>query len=262
MQRTSRLRVYPTEAIALKRQDFAEADRLITVLTPNYGKLRLLAKGVRRPTSRMAGHLEIFAHAHLMVARGRDLDIATQASTIEPFREVREDLVASSHAYHLGELIDAFLEDRDAHPEVFALFRDALAALAAGAVPPNLVARHFELNLLGAVGFRPQLTSCLSCSAEIAPQSNFYSTTMGGAYCPSCGPREVSALPIGVDTLKLLRYLQRSPVVENLAVRPAEPIERDVERLLRRQIEFVIERRLRAADFVKRVAEETARYPA
>src|SRR2546426_952619 len=173
-----------------------------------------------------------------MVARGRDLDIATQASTIEPFREVREDLIASSHAYHLGELIDVFLQDRDAHPEVFVLFRDALAALAAGVIPPSFVARHFELHLLGAVGFRPQLTSCLSCSAEIAPESNYYSTTMGGAYCPSCGPREVSALPIGVDTLKLLRYLQRNPTVESLAVRPADSIGREVERLLRRQIEF------------------------
>src|SRR5262245_36415544 len=148
MPLASRIRIYPTEGIALKRMDFGEADRLVTVLTPHYGKIRLLAKGVRRPTSRMAGHLELFAHVHLMVARGRELDIATQASTIEPFREVRESLIAASYAYHLGELIDSFLEDRDEHADVFDLLRHALAALGEEVVPPELVARHFELHLL------------------------------------------------------------------------------------------------------------------
>src|SRR5688572_30112212 len=127
-----RVRVYPTSAIALKRMDYGEADRIITVFTPEYGKFRLLAKGVRRSTSRMSGHLELFSHAHLMVAKGRDLDLATQASTVETFREVREDLVKTSQAYHMAELIDSLLEDRDVHTDLFYLFRDALAAMAEG----------------------------------------------------------------------------------------------------------------------------------
>jgi DNA repair protein RecO (recombination protein O) len=253
-----RERVYPSPAIALKRMDYGEADRIVTVLTPDYGKLRLMAKGVRRSTSRMAGHLELFSHAHLMIARGRDLDLATQASTIEPFRGVREDLVKASHAYHLGELVDALLEDRDAHRPVFVLLRDALAALEAGFPRAELVARHFELQVLGEVGFRPELGACLSCRAGIQPDRNRYSVPLGGVLCPSCGPGEVTAAPIAVDLLKLLRLLQRTPRVRELGVRVPDVVVKGAERLLQLQLEHVLERRLRAAEFVRRVAEDAA----
>lgn len=250
---TRRERVYGSEAIALKRMDYGEADRIITMLTPDHGKLRLMAKGVRRSTSRMAGHLELFSHAHIMIARGRELDLATQASTVEPFRGVREDLVKSSHAYHFGELVDAFLEDRDPHRDVFLLLRDALAALEAGALP-DLVARHFELRLLSEVGFRPELSACLRCREAIRPELNHYSVALGGVLCPPCGANEVTATPIGVDVLKLLRVLQRGGRIR--ALRVPDPTMRSAERLLRRQLEHVLERKLRAAEFVHRVAED------
>lgn len=253
-----RPRVYPTEAIPLKRMDFGEADRIVTVLTPYYGKLRLLAKGVRKTTSRMAGHLELFAHAHLMVARGRDLDLATQASTIEPFREVRDSLAKSSYAYHLAELVDAFLQDRDEHLEAFELLRSALAALAADHVAPELIARHFELHLLRIVGFQPQLTVCLSCEEPIRPEANRYSVARGGVFCPRCAEGEPSATPTPLDTLKMLRFLQRTPAAGQLDVRVPGVVLQDVEGLLRRQLEFVLERRLRAADFVHQVTQPAA----
>jgi DNA repair protein RecO (recombination protein O) len=234
----------------------------MTVLTPEHGKLRLLAKGVRRPMSRIAGHLELFAETHLMVARGRNLDIVTQASTIDAFREVREDLVATSNAFHMGELIDAFLEDRDPHPEVYHRFRNALAMLATHTVSADLVVLHFELHVLSEAGFRPQLTSCLGCGAPIAPEINRYSPSLGGVYCPRCGPTEVTAAPIAIDVLKLLRYLQRTPDIASVTLRPRTGLIREAERLLRRQLESVLERRLRAADFLKRVAEEAAGYSA
>src|SRR4051812_4484265 len=119
-----RARLLSTDAIPLKRMEYGEADRIITVLTPDRGKLRVLARGVRRSTSRMGGHLELFAHAHLVLARGRDLDTVTQASTVEPFRTVHEDMVAVSYAYHLAELVDSLLQDHDPHAEVFSLLRE------------------------------------------------------------------------------------------------------------------------------------------
>jgi len=242
--------------------DFGEADRIITVLTPGYGKLRCIAKGVRRSTSRMAGHLELFAHVHLMLARGRELDVVTQASTVAPFRELREDLLRCSHAYHLAELVDGFLQDRDENSAVFLLLAQALAALAGGATSPELVARHFEVQLLGAVGFRPELVACLGCSEAIAPGPNGYSASLGGVLCPACAPREESARPILTDTLKLLRLLQRTPSVADLRLTVAPATLRDVERLLRAHLEFVLERRLKAVEFVRHVAETVAGYGA
>jgi DNA repair protein RecO (recombination protein O) len=248
--------------IALKRMDYSEADRIITAFTPEYGKLRVLAKGVRKSTSRNAGHLELFAHAHAMLARGRELDLVTQASTIEPFRGVRESLVAASYAYHLGELVDGCLPDRDPHRDVFDLLRGALAALADESIAPQLVARHFELQLLTAIGFRPQLTTCLVCKAPIEPTANGFSVALGGIVCAACMRQEISAAPIATDTLKLLRHLQRLESVRSATIRVPEPVLHDAERVLRRQLEFVLERRLRATEFVRHVAENAASYSA
>ena len=91
-----RARVYRTEAIVLRRTDFGEADRLLTVYTPDRGKLRLIAKGARKPTSRKSGHVELFSRGQFLVAVGRELDIITQAETLEPFRPLRENLLRTT----------------------------------------------------------------------------------------------------------------------------------------------------------------------
>src|ERR671917_366457 len=85
-----RSRVYPTEAIVLRRSDFSEADRLLTLYTPRYGKRRVIAKGVRKTTSRLAGHIELFTRVQLLLAEGRNLDIVTQAQSIDGYRAFRE----------------------------------------------------------------------------------------------------------------------------------------------------------------------------
>lgn len=262
MRSTARTRVYSSEAIPLKRMDFGEADRIITLLTPGLGKIRVIARGVRRSTSRMAGHLELFSHAHLVLARGRELDVVTQASTVETFRALRENLAKSSQAYHLAELVDLFLQDRDEHRAVFLLLRAALEALAGFDVLPDLVARHFEVQLLGAVGFRPQLYSCLSCEAPIQAEANAYSVALGGVVCPGCAANEPSARPVATDTLKLLRFMQRTGSPADVGVAVPGATLRDAERLLREVLEFVLERRLRATEFVHQVAEASAGYRA
>src|SRR5579864_2914277 len=95
-------RVYRTEAIVLKGYDYGEADRILTLLTPHLGKLSAIAKGVRRTKSRMSGHVDLFTRSSLLIARGRQLDIITQADTLENFRPVRSDLWRSSPRHFAG----------------------------------------------------------------------------------------------------------------------------------------------------------------
>ncbi|MBI4630353.1 MAG: DNA repair protein RecO [Chloroflexi bacterium] len=89
----SRERTFRTEAIVLRRKDFGEADRILTLFTPELGKIRAVAKGIRKPASRKAGHLELYTRSRLLVAKGRDMDIVTQAETVESYRPLREDLL-------------------------------------------------------------------------------------------------------------------------------------------------------------------------
>src|SRR5215468_7426623 len=112
-----RERTYRTEAIVLRRKDIGEADRILTLFTPQLGKVRAVAKGIRKPRSRKAGHLELFTCTRLLLAVGRDLDIITQAEGIEPYRPLRDDLLRSAYGAYMVELLDRFTPEAEENPE-------------------------------------------------------------------------------------------------------------------------------------------------
>ena len=112
-------RNFRTPALVLRRQDFGEADRLLTLLTPQHGKLRAIAKGARKPAARKSGHVELFALVDMLLARGRELYIVVQAELQEPFLPLRENLVRSSYASYLAELMDRFAGEDDSNPAEF-----------------------------------------------------------------------------------------------------------------------------------------------
>lgn len=248
----ARPRTYRCDALVLKRHDFGEADRIVVLFTRQRGKLRAVAKGVRRTTSRLAGHLELFAHAELQLARGRDLDLITQADTRRAFRRLRENLTRTSHAYLVAELADALTEELAEQPELFDLLVQTFGALERTR-DPRLIVNHYQVLLLGIVGFRPSLGVCLLCREELRPGANMFSPFLGGALCPRCGPGEVSARPIASDVLKVLRNLQRTGPPGTVRLHLDEVLGREVDRILRELCERHMERRLRAPDLIARL---------
>lgn len=246
------VRVFTTEAIVLKRHNLGEADRIVTLYTPGEGKFRAVAKGVRRPASRLTGHLELFSLSLLQLARGRELDVVTQAESRAAFRNVRDDLTRTSQAYYALELVDRFTPDRLENRGVFDLLRELLEALDSPS-PPPLALHYFEVHALAALGFRPQLTQCVLCRATIAPGANYFSHPLGGVACPACGPSEPTAQAIPVDVLKLLRYLQRTPSLATIRLTVTESQRGGVEALLRAYTEAIVERRLRSGEFLDRL---------
>ena len=252
-----RPRTYRVEAIVLRRVDFGEADRVLVLLTRERGKIPVVAKGVRRMSSRMAGHLELFTQSELMLAKGANLDVVTQAETRNPFRAVREDLTKTSTAYLIVELADALTEEAMEHPELFDLLTATFRALGT-TDDPRLLAVHYQLRLLDVAGFRPVLMHCVICQADLAPGRNAFSAFLGGALCPRCGPGEPSARPIDTDVLKVLRNLQRTGLPGSAHFRVPEMAMREVERILRDLIERHTERRLRSPDLLARLRAEPA----
>src|ERR687892_2293074 len=176
-----RPRVYKTEAIVLRTMDLGEADRVLTVLTPRLGKLRVIAKGVRRPRSRIGGGLQPFSDVQLVLAVGRTFDVVTSSALEDPHLGLRNDLHSTAAAWYVVELADRFCEGAADSHEAFRLLAQALSALDAPAtvVTRELVARWYELHLLDAMGFRPELGLCLECGAMIEPEGNAYSPVAG-----------------------------------------------------------------------------------
>lgn len=250
-----RPRVYKTEAIVLRTMELGEADRVLSVLTPRLGKLRVIAKGVRRPRSRIGGGLQPFSDVQLVLAVGRTFDVVTSSALEDPHLGLRNDLHSTAAAWYVVELVDRFIEGAADSHEAFRLLAQALSALDAGdAVPREVVTRWFELHLLEAMGFRPELHRCLECGAGIEPDGNAFSPPGGGVVCPRCSHAAHGGRPVSTDALKVLRHLQRSPLVGVLGLRLAARLHREVERLLHATVSAVLERELRSRDFLEEVA--------
>ena len=236
----------------MRHSDWGEADRLLTLFSRERGKVRCIAKGVRRLRSRKAGHLEPFTHAALLLARGRDFWIVTQAETLDAYLPLREDLVRTGYAAYIIELIDRFTYDEGETKGLFALLVDTLRRVTA-AEDVFLAVRYFELRLLDFVGFRPELFRCVNCGEDIRPLDQFFSAQRGGALCPNCGPGVGGARPVSVETLKYLRHLQRSSYSEATRAHLTPTVQREMEALLQHYITFLLERGLNSPDFLNEV---------
>ncbi|MDQ3690113.1 MAG: DNA repair protein RecO [Chloroflexota bacterium] len=255
-----RPRVYKTEGIVLRSMNLGEADRVLTILTPRLGKLRVIAKGVRRTRSRIGGALEPFSDVQLVMAVGRTFDVVTSSSLEDPHLGLRNDLHSTAAAWYAVELTDRFCEGSADSHEAFRLLAQALSALDA---PPDQVTREtvvrwFELALLAAMGFRPELARCLECGAQIEPNDNAYSPVGGGIVCPQCSHSAHGVRTISADALKVLRHLQRSALVGVLRLRLTPVVHREVERLMHATVSAVLERELRSRHFFSEVAAREA----
>lgn len=150
------MRTYKTEGIILKRSNFGEADRLLTVFTKHYGKIRCRAPGIRRTISRKAPHLELFNLSTLFLVQGKNLDIVTEAQTINSFNGFRKDLPKVGIAYYLCELVDGLCPERQENREVFELLKKSLEILSCGGATLSKVAplnNDFANQLLWNLGF-------------------------------------------------------------------------------------------------------------
>lgn len=256
----TRERTFRGEAIVLRRTDFGEADRLLTLYTRDFGKIRAVAKGARKPQSRKTGHVELFMRSRFLFAEGRDLSIITQAELVEAYPALREDLTRTAYASYAGELLDKFTTDEDKHPEIYDLLAEALGWLAT-ADDLLLVARYYELQLLAYVGFRPQLFECLSCREAIQEQDQFFSAELGGLLCPKCQLTERQAKPVSAIAVKVLRYLQTRPWSTVHTLRLKRPLHRELETLLYFYLTYLLERHLKSVDFLYRLRREANLLP-
>ncbi|MEI7772446.1 MAG: DNA repair protein RecO [Chloroflexales bacterium] len=246
-----RERIYRTEAVILRRSDFAEADRLLLLATPA-GKRRVVAKGVRKTTSRIAGHIELFTYTSLLLAIGRNLDIITQSQVIDSFPRMRADIARLSRAYYIAELYDKFTEDGDESRPLFQLLADALAALDMS-VNPDLVLRSYELRLLLIVGYRPHLHHCAVCGELLTEEADRFSPQLGGVICPRERDADRRAMAMSGPAFRLLRYLQSQPLSAIEALHLSAPVRGEAESLLSAYLRHLLERDLTSITFLQDV---------
>jgi DNA repair protein RecO (recombination protein O) len=260
---SGRERIFRTEAVILRRQDLGEADRLVVAYSPDRGKLRLVAKGVRRLSSRKAGHLEPFSRTSLLIARGRELDIISQAEAVETYPTLQTDLERLGQASYVVELIDRFTLDEGGSRPAYALLLETLSRLAEGR-PAATVLRYYELRLLELMGYRPEFFRCVQCSSETRPEAQAFAPALGGVLCPRCDRGQAMTRPLSLEALKVLRHFQRSGFEVAAAPHLTAAVRQEVEGHLEAYLNHLLERKLNSPRFLRQVqvldgAVETSR---
>jgi DNA repair protein RecO (recombination protein O) len=246
-------RRYSTDAIVLSRFDYGEADRILTLITPAGGKLKAIAKGIRRPTSRIGGSLEPFAELTVLLARGRTFDVVTQVTVGHAWLNLRDNLESAATAWYLAELADRSLEERHAAEPVYSLLKRGYELLDAG-MAPGRVARWFEMHLADELGVRPEVDRCVECDRSLEVDGRFrWVPPLGGVLCDRCPGPPHDRTGLTLDALKLLKAYQRQDVEAIAGLRLAAGTEREVESAMRDFIRNVLERDARSLAFLDEI---------
>jgi DNA repair protein RecO (recombination protein O) len=201
---------YEVDALILKKRNYQEADRIVTIFGRGTGKETVRAKGVRRSTSKLAGHLETFSRTKLQVAEGKGFDLITQASLQEVFPHVRTDLDRVSEAFYVIELLDKVTPEGFKDSALFDFVIEFLRVLDGAHEKKLSLLRHgFEMKLLSDLGFRPQLATCVECGKKFTHDAFFDSNDGSFTHAEHTlkGTRGF-ALPLSV--LKVLNFMMHN----------------------------------------------------
>ncbi|MBP9675208.1 MAG: DNA repair protein RecO [Anaerolineaceae bacterium] len=240
------------DAVVLRHSDWGETDRLLVLYSKEQGKLRAIAKGLRKIQSRKAGHLEPFTRVTLMLAKGHDLWIVTQAEAIDLYQPIRENLQKMVHAAYVVELLDRFTYEEGQNWQLYKLLTETLERLSA--LEDDFVPlRFYETRLLSLLGYQPLLFECAACGDEIIAQSQYFSADMGGVLCPQCGARGQSSRPVSLEALRFLRHFQRSDFKQALRANPPQTIRQEIDALQYYYLTYLLERSLNTPEFLKQI---------
>ena len=249
-------RVYRCQGLTLRKAAIGEADLVVTVFTAQRGKLRAVAKGARRPTSKLVGHLEPLTLAWFAIARGRQLDIISQAQVLDSLPAVKEDLPIMARGLYIAELLDGFGPETSPSPGLYRLAGDVLRALP-GAADPETLLRYFEFHLLRLTGMMPELYQCVECGATIAPDAHRFSVNLGGVLCPGCAPPEAMVRPLSLRAMKVLRLLRRGALAETAALSLNPSLAAELKNILSGAVRYWLGKEIRSAHFLDRLQDES-----
>jgi DNA repair protein RecO (recombination protein O) len=230
--------LYRDTAVVLRTHKLGEADRVVVLLTRGHGKVRAVAKGVRRTGSKFGSRLEPGSHTHVQLHQGRgELDLVTQAETATAHPRTRADLSRLSRASSLLEAVEQLAPDREPVPRLFDMLVGGLRTIEER--NPPAVAAAFYLKLLAFDGVEPELSVCVECGEGGGPMR--WAVEAGGVRCRGCG----GGRPISDAALSVARSVFEGGL-NGVLDRPDDAVTHEVESLAASALEAHLERRLRS----------------
>ena len=247
-----RIRPIRTEAIVLRQRPLGDADRICVLFSPTRGRIEAVAKGARKPLSKMAGHVEPLTRGQFGLAQGRTLFVITDAQTLDAWPALHDDMDHMTEALVMAELVDRTTDVDVSAGSLYQLLRRSLDSLSDTASPPA-IRWWFTLRFLDQQGYRPELHECVRCRETVEPEGNGFSAEDGGVVCPRCRGSGVGQ-PLSSPVFRLLRYMRRSSCESTAQVRVNAEASAELERHLKASVEHALDSRLRSRSFAEDLA--------
>ena len=248
--------IFETKAVVIRHIPLGEADRLVTFFSQKFGKVRAIARGVRRYKSKMSGHLDILNLVTISIGKGKGIDVIIEVDTLNDHSKIKKDLKSIAMAVYLAELVESVSMEESPNEKLFSMFVSALTKL------PDLdehtsVLRYFEIKLLDDSGFGPELNNCLECFKVLPPADHYFSTDNGGLICFDCGRSfEGSKFSIKKNTIKLFRYFQNNSEGDSLALIVPEINSSELKYILNQYIKHVVGKEMKSTKFLDLIANK------
>jgi len=239
-----------TKGIVIKEVDTGEADRVITIFSRQSGRISVFAKGVRRTRSSMAAGTQFLCYSDFVVFKGREKLALCSCEVLEPFYEIRNDIVKLTYAAHLVELISDTVQEEQPSLKVLQLFLNTLHLLSKTEKSPELLARIFEMRLLSLLGYAPHMDGCMVCGNKTA-EGLAFSFNRCGIICGQCSKADENAPDISSGTARALYHIIYSPVKELFNFEVSPEVLKELGIINRKYLTDRLEKEYKKLDFLK-----------
>lgn len=243
------MKLYKTEALVLRARDCGGGDKLLILYSREFGKIKVMAHGVSKPSSRKRGAVQLFTRTNFLIHRGRNLDSVSQCEGVEMFSYLRGDLEKISYASYLFELVDAFTPEGEASEPLFLLLLTTLRLMATEDL--ELLARAFEIKAAGYSGYNPVLETCANCQGPLEGRLCF-SPSLGGSLCGACGSADPEALPCNRGLVENLKVLLRWHPSRLRQLKVDRQTRDQLKKLLHEYLIYHLEQEFKSAAFLNR----------
>lgn len=239
-------------ALVLRFIEFSETSGVVTLFTREFGKVRALAKGARRPKGPFESALDLLALIRIVfLHKSSDaLDLLTEAKLVRRFRPAGRDLASLYAAYYVAELLSELTDDEDPHPELFDAADQTLLELSGGGPVAVLVLR-FELTALRLLGHLPTLDRCAECGGAIEPARRVaFGQAAGGVLCGRCRLGKRSVVSVSAEVVATLRTFADPASQAWLASEVGRPMRGELRAVLNHYFDHLLGRKLRMHEYL------------
>lgn len=245
------MKLYKADAIVLRSIECGNGDKLLVLFSREHGKIKVMAHGVAKPSSRKRGFVQLFTYTRFLLHRGRELDSVSQCEGIEMFSYIRDNLDQISYASYLSELVEALIPEGEQNEPLFLLLLETLRLMEEGEA--EILTRSFEIKAAGLMGYRPVLEECAQCGGALAGRLLFSAKT-GGLLCQLCSDADPRALVCSRGVAETLKVLSgwTPDRLNQLKISAAGRVQ--IKILLYDYLKYHLEKDLKSASFLNRFA--------